>query len=125
MSDNLVLSLLLRSLLLYLESSPEPEDAVIGLLWWQPLQSQLHSIVLFWNQVIASVHRQSLRCHQALVCAREKLLQSKLPVPLSIGIPFGDWLCPPQQPRTLSDEWGERRLRHDGGQIGDQDCICS
>jgi hypothetical protein len=42
----------------YLEGSPEPEDTIVGFLRWQSLESQLDSIVLFWDEVVGPARHQ-------------------------------------------------------------------
>jgi hypothetical protein len=44
----------------YLESSPQTENAVVGLLGWQALERELDSVVLLGNQIIGSAEERRL-----------------------------------------------------------------
>lgn len=104
----------------YLERSSNAENPVICFFWWETLERFLHSVVLFWDQVIGSVHVscQLYILPQHIVAAPQSplsrciILQSDLSVARGLTVPLSQWHHPSLQPRPFQDEVPKVRLRH-------------
>jgi hypothetical protein len=105
----------------YLECSSHAVHTIIRFFRTQPLERQLHRLILLRDQVVRSVATNAvskfstppseLRLSSS-VCIRPSVPQPELPVPSSVLVPLADGQHPPLQPWALDDEVGERRLRH-------------
>lgn len=111
---------------MYLERPPHPEDTVVGLLWRQSLERELHGFALFGDEIIGpggialSVHVPFLASCNNSKDARASWAsiphapQSQLAVAGGIEVPARERLHPAREPWSLGDVGGESRVRHGG-----------
>lgn len=109
--------------LAHLECSSDAENAIVGFLCRQPLERELHRLVLLRNEVVAPEQTQTISMRSLSKPWQDSMAwgvdlhlpQAELSVASGIAVPVCERLHPAAEPWPLDHKLGERGSRHDCG----------